>query len=117
MNALTDEKKSHQLRTGLDGWCDKVRVAPTVVDLLDRFRPDSQGKGTQLVLGALKFALIERIVRDEFAACHDALGALLGRGATAGPAVRKPGAKVSQTPQMGQGVPQEDVGKKGVATA
>lgn len=77
-NALLDETKERQWPVGLAGWCDKVRVQPTVEAILDAARPATLGKGDQLLHGALKTALIECIVTGNFRKAYDTLGALLG---------------------------------------
>ncbi len=77
-NALLDESKDRQWPVGSPGWCDKVRVQPTVEAILDAARPATLGKGDQLLHGALKTALIERIIAGDFRAVYDTVGVLLG---------------------------------------
>ncbi len=77
-NALLDDSKNAQWPVALPGFKDKQRLPSTIAAILDRSRPDTLGKGDQLVHGALKTALIEDIVAGRFRQVHDALGAILG---------------------------------------
>jgi hypothetical protein len=78
-NVLHDESKDRQWPVGAPGWCDKVRIQPTIEAILDAARPATLGKGDQLLHGALKTVLIERIIAGDFRTVYDTLGALLGR--------------------------------------
>jgi len=84
MNRLLAESKDVQWPVGLPGWCDKVRLQPTIEAILDAMRPAALGKGDQLVLGALKMALIERIVSGDLRAVYDTVEALIGPSAPSG---------------------------------
>lgn len=76
-NLLLDESKNAQWPVGLPGFSDKVRLGRSLAAVLDAARPVSQGKGDQLVLGALKTALIERIIAGDFLAVYQIIGSLL----------------------------------------
>lgn len=82
-NALLDETRDAQWPVALPGFKDKQRLPATIAAILDQHRPDTLGKGDQLVHGALKTALIEGIVAGRFRQVHDALGAILGVNACA----------------------------------
>lgn len=77
-NALHDETKSGQVTVTSPGWRGNVRIQPTVESILDEARPATEGKGDQLIHGALKTALIVGIVTGEWHWVHSTLGRLLG---------------------------------------
>lgn len=77
-NALHDETKSGQITVATAGWRGNVRVQPTVEAILDEARAATEGKGDQLIHGALKSVLIAWIVLGEWHRVYHTLGRLLG---------------------------------------
>lgn len=79
-NVFHDETRSEQWPVGLADFTpgDKTRLQPTIAAILDTARRASQSKGDQLVHGALRLAIIERIVNDDLLAAYVALASILG---------------------------------------
>lgn len=83
-NALHDETKSGQVTVVSPAWRGNVRIQPTIEVLLDEARPSTEGKGDQLLHGALKSVLIAGIVTGDWHWVYSALGRVLGLTTTSG---------------------------------
>lgn len=102
-NLLLDETKEPQWPVGLPGWADKVRVQPTITEILDDARPATIGKGDQLINGALERALIAGIITGRWIWVYNTVGTILSLGAPSGKSLpereaeaKKPLAKVAR---------------------
>lgn len=79
-NAFLDEAKDAQWPLPEAVWpgFNKLKLTPTVGAVIDRLKPDTQGRGETLIRDTVKLELIARIIRDDFRAVYDALGELMG---------------------------------------
>ncbi len=99
-NAYLDEAKDAQWPLPEAVWpgFNKLKLTPTVGAVIDRLKPEDQGRGETLIRTTVKGLLIAGIMDGEFREVYDAIGELMGYGTP----VVVPGTPV---PQAGRGTP------------